>query len=120
MPSTTSEPGTFLSDSSSGTFNSVSFVKALSIRWMVLEIVGWETLKMWARRSSVRLCRRYRRVIFRAWLRLRGSWSGGWFIPVEGLFEDFEERGELVAGEPGHTMVLQRSFSVVVRLFLAI
>lgn len=57
---------------------------------------------------------------FEGLVEAEGSWSGGWFIPVEGLFEGFDERGELVAGEPGCTMVLQRSFPVVVRLFLAI
>ena len=58
MPSITSEPGTFLSDSSSGTFNLVSFNKALSMRLMILETVACERSKISAKRSSVMLWRR--------------------------------------------------------------
>ena len=40
VPSTTSDPGTFLRVSSAGTLSSGNFSKAFSIRWMALEIVG--------------------------------------------------------------------------------
>ena len=41
-----------------------------------------------------------------------GSWSGCWLVPEEVFVQGCGERGELIAVQPGCTMVLQRSFPV--------
>ena len=47
---------------------------------------------------------------FQGLIQAEGSRSGAWFVPGEVLVEDRDECYELVAGEPGCTMVLQQSF----------
>ena len=60
----------------------------------------------------MRLWRRVRRVALRAWFRESFLGFGVWFVPGEVLVEGCDECCELVAGEPGCTMVSQRSFPV--------
>ena len=48
-----------------------AFSKACSRVLMVREMVGWEMLNSSARSSSVQFWRRVRRVVLRAWFRLR-------------------------------------------------
>ena len=100
----TSDSGVCLRDSSSASFSSGNCSKASSMCWMVLEIVGWDTSKRSAKSSSVRLWRRGRRVILRAWFRLRARGL------VAGLFQVRGVNCAWVSG--GCTLVLQRSFPV--------
>ena len=48
-----------------------------------------------------------------------GSWSGCWFVPEEVCVQGSDECGELVAVQPGCTMVLQRSFRFGLSILLA-
>lgn len=69
------------------------------MRWMVLEIVGWETPNASARSSSVRLWRRVRRVVFRAWFRLKARGLVAGLFQVRFFVQGCGEGGELCVGE---------------------
>ena len=78
-----------------------TFSRAFSVVLMVREIVGCETSKRWARASGVRL---------------RGFSAGLTQVVGGGC----DERGEVLGGEAGCTLVGQRFFWCGVRLFVEI
>lgn len=43
---------------------------------------------------------------------VEGAWSGCWLVPEEVFVQGCDECGELVAVQPGCTLVVQRSFPV--------
>ena len=66
---------------------------------MTREIVGWDTSKRSAKSSSVRLWRRFRRVIFRGLVQGEGWWSAAWLVPGDVAGEGCCEASELLVGE---------------------
>lgn len=47
---------------------------------------------------------------FQGLVQVEGSWSDRWFVSGEVLVQGCGEYGELLGGEPGCTIVSQRSF----------